>query len=181
MLDRAEAGDIAGDCDVPGRIGEDHLRPLLAEQAPIAFRRQGVAAQEAVIVEEPEVAELGDRRGDPLERLQIVLFVARRPREGDIDLPHLKATELEVDVNVDLKNVGELERQRVEIPTRLFTEPVKREPQQPELRFVEIVYGDRGHLQQPHLPCGQNEAPACDHAAFRIDDDWENEAELLNA
>ena len=110
VLDRAEAGDIPSDRDVPGRIGEDHLRPLVAEQAPIAFRRQGVAAQKAVLVEEPEIVKLGDRRGDLVERRQVVLFVASTPREGDVDLPHLKAAELKVDVNADLDNVSELER-----------------------------------------------------------------------
>jgi hypothetical protein len=63
-----------------------------------------------VLVEEPEIVKLGDRRGNLVERRQVVLFVASTPREGDVDLPHLKAAELKVDVNADLENVSELER-----------------------------------------------------------------------
>jgi hypothetical protein len=124
--------------------------------------------------------DLGDRRGVLVERLQVVLFIASRPSEGDVDLPHLKAAELKVNVNVDLENVGELERQRVEVPTRLFTEPVEREPLQPELRLVKIVYNYRGNLQQSHFPRGQNKSPACDHSILGINDDRQNEAELID-
>ena len=91
VLDRAEPGDIPSDRDIPGRIGEDHLRALVPEQAPIAFRRQGVAAQKAVLVEEPEIVKLGDRRGNLVERRQVVLFVAGTPREGDVNRPGFPA------------------------------------------------------------------------------------------
>ena len=63
-----------------------------------------------MLVEEPEIVKLGDRRGNLVERRQVVLLVASTSREGDVDLPHLKTTELKVGVNADLENVGELER-----------------------------------------------------------------------
>jgi hypothetical protein len=63
-----------------------------------------------VLVQAPEIAQIRDRRCGLVERLQVVLFVASTPREGDVDLAHLKTTELKVGVNADLENVGELER-----------------------------------------------------------------------
>jgi hypothetical protein len=53
VADRAEAAGVAGDGHVVGRVGEDHLRRLAAEQALVASRVEGVAAEQAVIVELP--------------------------------------------------------------------------------------------------------------------------------
>jgi hypothetical protein len=63
VFDRAEARDVASDWYIPWRVGEYHLRALFSEQAPIAFRRESVAAENAVLAEKPEITQLGDRRG----------------------------------------------------------------------------------------------------------------------
>jgi hypothetical protein len=39
------------------------LRALFSEQAPIAFRRESVAAENAVLAEKPEITQLDDRGG----------------------------------------------------------------------------------------------------------------------
>jgi len=74
MLDGAEPGHIAGDRNVPRRVGEHHLRPLVAEKPGVALRVQSVAAEQAMIAKCPKITRLRDRRLG-LQRRQDVLFV----------------------------------------------------------------------------------------------------------
>jgi hypothetical protein len=68
VLNRAESGHIARDRNVPRRIGEDRLRPLVAEKPDVALRGQSVATEQAMIAKRPKIAGRSDRRLSLIQR-----------------------------------------------------------------------------------------------------------------
>ena len=61
VLHRAGAADVAADPDIVRRIAEHHLRPRGAEQALVGLALGGVAADQAVLADVPDIARAGDR------------------------------------------------------------------------------------------------------------------------
>lgn len=61
MAHLTEAGDVALDGHVVGRVGEDQLRFGAVEQPTEGLGIAGIAAQKAVLSEQPEIAGLRDR------------------------------------------------------------------------------------------------------------------------
>src|SRR5271156_2282311 len=120
--------DRKRDRNVPGRVGEHHLRPLVAEKPGVALRVQSVAAEQAMIAKCPKITRLRDRRLG-LQRRQDVLFVFACRRKRHVDLAHLEAGNAKIDVAGDLQYVRELEFQRVKVPARLLAEAIECEPQ----------------------------------------------------
>ena len=108
VLDRAQAGHIVFDRDVPRRIGEDHLRAFLADEALITLRLQRIGADQSVVAEAPEVAEPRHWRVDLVHDGKRILFIDRGA-ENDVDLAHFKAAHAEIDIVRDLDHVAELE------------------------------------------------------------------------
>src|ERR1700722_9242303 len=52
----AEARDVSGDSHIVGRIRENSLRPAAAKQGVIALPLHGIAAQQEMVANLPEVA-----------------------------------------------------------------------------------------------------------------------------
>ena len=84
VLDGAKAADVAGNRHIVGRIGEHHLRPGVAEQLLIGLESGGIAADQAMVADPPDVAQTGDRRAsrdfnDGVCRIVIVQASERSP------------------------------------------------------------------------------------------------------
>ena len=62
MVDRAEAARMAVDFHVVRRVGEDRRGVFLAHQRREGQSIKGAAAQKPMAAEEPEIADLADRR-----------------------------------------------------------------------------------------------------------------------
>ena len=172
---------MAGDRNVPRRIGKNHLGPLVSEKPGVALAHQGICAKDAMLAEQPQISQLRHRRRGLVQRRQIILFVVAVAFEGDVDLAHLKAADAKVDLAADLQNVGELQLQRINIPARVLAKPVEREPQHPQFGLVEVGNGHGGDFSQAEPFGGNSQSPAGDHAAVHVDDDGKDEAELFDA
>ena len=92
-----------GVIDVVGRVAERHVRELPAEHPLDVGQHRGVAAQQAVVAQDPEVARLADRL---LRRLRdlVLGLVARRLAVGDrqqpLQLRGIEADQVEVEALV---------------------------------------------------------------------------------
>ena len=60
MLDRAKAADVAGNRHIVGRIGEHHLRPGVAEQLLIGLEAGGIAADQGMVADLPDLGRAAD-------------------------------------------------------------------------------------------------------------------------
>jgi len=56
------SGDMAGNRHIVGRVGEYHLGPLVAKQSLVGLTFGGIAADQAVAADLPDVARTADRR-----------------------------------------------------------------------------------------------------------------------
>jgi hypothetical protein len=56
MLDGAQSGDVAGDRNIPWQIGKHHLNGLIPNKPGVAFGRQRIRAENAMLPEQPEIA-----------------------------------------------------------------------------------------------------------------------------
>ena len=92
-----------GVVDIVGRIAERHVRELPAEHPLDVGQHRGVAAQQAVVAQDPEVARLADRLLRRLRNLVLGL-VARRLAVGDrqqpLQLRGIEADQVEVEALV---------------------------------------------------------------------------------
>ena len=59
MVDAAEAADMAVDLHVVGRVGEHELAPWRLQQGIVGRLVARIAAQQAVMSEQPQVAQVG--------------------------------------------------------------------------------------------------------------------------
>ena len=180
VLDRAEAGHVVFDRDVPWRIGEDHLSPLSLHQASVAFCPEGVGAEQSMVAETPEVAELRQWRINLVDDGQRVLFVDRAA-ERDIDLAHFKAADSQIDIVRDLKQVAELELQSIDVPARILAQSIERQAQQAQIGFTEIGHDDRRDVDNAELARGEDEPPTGHHAILAVDQDRQDKAEPIKA
>ncbi|UGY17354.1 hypothetical protein WDM22_09130 [Bradyrhizobium septentrionale] len=62
VLDLSEPRDVARDRDVIGRVGKHHLRALLSKQRLVGLGLGGIAANQAVLANSPDTANLASRR-----------------------------------------------------------------------------------------------------------------------
>ena len=120
VLDPAGAADVAVDRHVVGRVGEDHLRALVAEQPVVGRGLEGVAADHPMRAEVPDIADLGDRRSCRDLRQPIVAGIAGlfRIEAGDqaVDLGDGEAGDAEVEVELGLEQPGELDGEHLLVP-----------------------------------------------------------------
>ncbi len=113
MVDRAETARMAVDLHIVGRIREDHHGALLAQQRGEGFRIEGIAAQDAMLAEEPQIADLAERRarrelGHGISRVVIRLGHVIERGDPQIDLTHLEAGDLEAEIEPEEREVPEL-------------------------------------------------------------------------
>jgi hypothetical protein len=103
MVDCAEAARMALDRHVVGWVGEDHGGAVLAHQRCEDLGIEGVAAHGAMMAEEPQIADLADRRlgrdlGHGISRVVIRRGHLFEGIDPQIDLAHLEAGNLEAEI-----------------------------------------------------------------------------------
>ena len=133
-----------------------------------------------MLPQQPEIAELGNRRLAVVRRWQRILLVFREGQR-DIDFAHFEAADAKIDFLVDFQHLGEFILQGVPVPTGLFAQAIERQPQQPQFRLVEIADDHGRSVGKTHLSSRQHETPAGDDAIFSVDDEGKDEAELRQA
>ena len=103
MVGRAEAARMAVDFHVVRRVGEDHRSALIAHQRCEGLPVEGVAAQDAMLAEKQQIADLADlrpRRDFGYVITRVVILPRHIFERGDpqIDLAHLEAGHLEAEI-----------------------------------------------------------------------------------
>ena len=181
MLDRPQSRDVASDRHVIGRISEHHVDPVGAEQPAIAVGVEGVAAQQAMVAQNPKVARPSDRGDLIVDGRQLVFLVEAVAIQNDVDLTHLKTAEFEVDLRIEFQNIGELQGQGLAVPAGVVGDPVERKPQYAQIGVGQIRQADRRHLAEAQMPRRQHQAPARHHPLPGIDHDRQDEPEPLEA
>ena len=168
-----------GVVDVVGRIAERHVRELAAEHPLDVGQHRGVAAQQAVVAQDPEVARLADRL---LRRLRdlVLGLIARRlavgERQQPLQLGGVEADQVEVEALVPQPR--QLLRQQRVVPAGLQGELVVGDQVRPLLRLAEVLEPDHRHLGEPELARREQPAVAGEDAALLVDQDRVGPAEL---
>jgi hypothetical protein len=169
------------DCHIVRGIGKYHLGAFGAQNLPVALGDKRISTQDAVFTKEPKIARPSNWHSFGVNFDPFVFLVEAQTVQMKIDLAHLKAADLEIDLRCKLQNLGEFEGECIAVPRRIVGDPVERKPQQPQLCFRKIRQTNRWHLAQAHLPCGEDQTPARDDSSARIDQDRQDEAEPVEA
>ena len=106
MVDRPETARVAVDRHVVGWVGENHGGAFRAHQRRKGGGIEGIAAQDAMAVEEPQIADPAQRR--PRRRFgQVVGGIVGRlghvveRSDPQVDLAHLKAEDFEAEIEAE--------------------------------------------------------------------------------
>ena len=136
--------------------------------------------------EEPQIPDLAQRR--PRRRFgHLVARIVGRVRhvvecsDPQVDLAHLKAEDLEVEIEPREREVLELLRQQPIVPSRVLTEPVVGDPEGAGLGWGQMIEGERWHLGPAELAAGEQSAVPADHLVVAIGQDRNVEPEGLDA
>src|ERR1700730_4522 len=113
VLDRAKAADVAGNRHIVGRIGEHHLRSGVAEQLLIGLKLSGIAADQAMIADPPDVARTAYRRAScNLNNGVCSIIIVRGERKlanQQVDFRQIKARQRNVEIDFELGQVLQLD------------------------------------------------------------------------
>ena len=106
---------MAIDPHLAGRIDKDHGSALLAHQLCNGFVFAGIAAQNAVTSEEPQIPELADTRprrqlGDSIGRIVDLLGHLVERSDPQVDLGDFEAGQFDAEVEVEQRQFLELLR-----------------------------------------------------------------------
>ena len=148
MADPAGAADMAVDRHIVGRVGEDQVDALAAEQPLVVLAPAGVAADQPVTAEQPEVAHVGDgrlahRRDEVLGRLCAVRVGVPRGIQGHVDLSQAEAGEFDLEVEIDQRL--QLDGEQLLVPAGVERQLVVGEHIGPPLRLGEVGKPKRRH------------------------------------
>ena len=186
MVDHAEAARVTLDRHVVGRVGEDHGGTFLAHQRREGSGIKGVAAQDAMAAEEPQIADLAQRR--PRRRFgHVVARIVSRVghvvecSDPQVDLAHLEPDDLDVEIQPREREVLELLRQQPIVPGRVLAEPVVSDHEGADLGWGQMIEGERWHLGPAELAAGEQSAVPADHLVVAIGQDRNVEPEGLDA
>ena len=126
VLDRAGPTDVSGDRDIVRRIAEHHLRPRGPEQALVGLSPGGVAADQPVLSDVPDIAKTGDRIagkrfGNAVGRIGLIGGRAiGQLAQGNVDLGQLEPGERQVVVELERREILELQGQQVTVPAGIL-------------------------------------------------------------
>ena len=84
----------------------------------VALGLQRIAAKQVMLAKNPKVARAGHRRGPSIDRGQFVFLVEAAAVQKNVDLAHLEATDLELDLRCKFQDFGELEGRAPRGPMR---------------------------------------------------------------
>ena len=131
-------------------------------QDTIGLLLKGIRAYEPVLSQNPEVTRLSDGRfgivGRHLLRNVIDGLRCRRGIENDVDLAHLEAGELDLEIEVD--QPLQLDRQHLLVPPGLLGEAVVGQGVGTDFCGAQVLDAENGNRGQPELLCGFDTAVA---------------------
>ena len=165
-----------------GRRGEAQLRRLTVHQrgdhAPVA----GVATDQAMLTDTPDIAGTGHRQDGRVRhivrsvrlisvwfRLGIRLGAQHITGEQCLDLGILEAGQRQVVSS--LGQIGQFQRQHFLVPASIQRQPVVRDHQRALLRDGEVCQFNHRHLSQPQLAGGGQTPVSGNDAVVAIDQD----------
>ena len=128
-----------------------------------------------MLAEDPDVAGPG-AWGRRHRRDHLVLGIGRALQDH-VDLAGGEAGQREVEIDVDHRQLAELELQQIEVPAGAERDLVVGDPQRALLRLREVRQHDRRHLGHPRRLGRQQPAMPGDDPALGIDQDRVGEAE----
>jgi len=127
-MDRAEAANVAGNRHIVGRVGEHHLGPGVAEQLLIGLKLGGIAADQAVAADLPDITLAADRRPSrDLNDSICGILTVRRNRQlanKQINFGQIKAGHRYVEFDFELSEILQLKTEQSAIPAGIFGEPI---------------------------------------------------------
>ena len=185
MADATETAGMAVDWQVVRRVCEHHLRQIARHQASDGDHIPRIAAEQAVAAQAPEIAGAAYRRGFRLERRHLVgggiVALAGRTLDQDIDFRRSKAGHRQVEFELQVGELGQLQRQQLVVPPRQLGQPVigQNVGALPGRRHV--VQSNRRHPLQAEQPGGCDSTMAGDDSARLVDQNGIGEAEGLDA
>ena len=164
---------------VIGRIGEAHIGELPIQHPLDIGQHRGIAAEQPVITQHPQIARLGDRLLRQ-RRCLIVIGQALLPaRQQPFQLARAEADQAEVEAEV--REIRQLEPQQRLIPAGVQRQLVVGQHVSPLLRLAHMRELDHRHLLQPELSRRQHPAMAGDDAVCAVDEHRVRPAELADA
>jgi hypothetical protein len=179
----AEPAGVAGDRHVVRRVGEDRLRqPAAREQRRVTGRLEGVAAEQAVGVELPEVAGPRHRRARSAGGLRDLVLVPGTARrrvtvdQEEVDLSGLEAGEL--DLEAELDQLGEGAPEGVAVPAGLLGQAVLGDGEGAALRRAQAGQPQGRHPRQAEPERHLLARVAGEDDVRPVDQDGDGEAEL---
>ena len=158
-----------------GRVGDHQVRAHAAEQPGHVVGVGGVAAEQPVRTEMPEVARAADGIGRRLGR-RLLAVLRRAARQQRIQRGPVEAEVTRVDA--ELAQVRQLQPQQLPVPARLLGEPVVGKDVGPLLRVGEVTELDHRHRSQPQLARRQHAPMPRDDAVRAVDEHRVVEPEL---
>ena len=186
MAGLAQAADVTVNRDVIGRVGEDQVRTLVSHEGADRLSVSGVAADEPVSSQRPNIAETGHGRVLVGQGRDLVLAFRRgawRALFGvvqeNVDFGEGEAGELDVELNV---NEGlELDRQDIAIPAGVLRKLVVGDHIGAALRLGQVRQPERQDALNPEELCCLDPAMAGDDLVLIADEDRVGETEALDA
>jgi hypothetical protein len=126
MSDFAMSHRMTDNPCVEGRIGEHHLGDITVQQTFIRATLKGVAAEQVVPAEFPEIAWFGNCGAVERKATDVIGgicgLVRGPPVENEIDLSRRKSAQL--DIKIDIDQVHEMLAQEIEVPDCLLGKTV---------------------------------------------------------
>jgi len=186
MVDRAEAARVPVDRHVVGRIGEDHRSALIAHQRCEGLPVEGVAAQDAMLAEKQQIADLADLRprrdlGQDVGRVVLLGGLVFERVYPQVDLAHLEAGHLEAEIEAEQREVLELLGQQAVVPRGDLGQPVVGDHERAGLGRAQVFEAQRRHLGPAEFAGGQEPAMPANHVAMAVNQDRDIKTENLDA
>ena len=150
MLRSAFPARVALDADIVWRVGEDARGLLVAKQRFIGPRVECVAAQDAMVIQKPQVAKLG--YGWPRRGFKFVCGVRVRRLQRlnvQIDLRSLETRRLDLEIERDFGKLLQNDRDLAIVPGRPVGQLVVGEHIGFGLRVGQMLEADDGQLSSP--------------------------------
>ena len=166
-----------------GRRGEQQRRLFAGHQLGLGSRIGGIAAQQAMLAHQPEIARPRHgirRRCRRLVEVALVGFVTERGpivierRQQAIDLAVLEAEQAEI-IGFAVQGV-DLRRQRVLVPGRRQRQLIVADAIGARLICRQVLQANDGNIAQAQTLCRQQAAVAGDHRAVIGDQERRREA-----
>jgi len=159
---------------------------LLAHQCGKGRGIEGTAAQQTMVIEKPCGADLADRRTGRQFRQDVGRVVVGfrhsvERRDPQINLAHLKAGDLDVEIKVKQGEALELLGEQPVVPDGDLGQPVVGDHKGAGLRRGEMIETQGRHLGPAELSTGEEPAVTRDDVEIGIDQHRHIEAESLDA